>query len=317
MNILVILLFILLFLLLLVLVGSFICYRMAFYVDRKKLAKHDGELTIPPGKIYEPHRDRMIAWMKEARELPHTDFSITSFDGLKLCGKYYEYAPGAPIEIMMHGYRGTAERDLCGGIQRCFSIGRSALIIDQRGSGKSEGHVITFGIKEYRDCLAWVDFAVSHFGSDAKLLLTGISMGASTVMIAGSQELPPNVIGIVADCGYSSAKAIIKKVIRQMKLPADLLYPFVRLGAKLYGRFDPEEISPVEALKNCRIPICIVHGEDDNFVPCEMSKINYEACCARKKLVTIPGAGHGLSYPSAPEIYLDALKEFFGPEASF
>jgi len=122
---------ILIFIVLVVLVASFVCFRMAFYVDRKKTALLDGELTIPPGKIYEPHRDQMINWMKEARALPHTDFSITSFDGLKLCGKYYEYAPDAPIEIMMHGYRGTAERDLCGGIQRCFAIGRSAIIIDQ------------------------------------------------------------------------------------------------------------------------------------------------------------------------------------------
>jgi len=302
---------ILIFIVLVVLVASFVCFRMAFYVDRKKTALLDGELTIPPGKIYEPHRDQMINWMKEARALPHTDFSITSFDGLKLCGKYYEYAPDAPIEIMMHGYRGTAERDLCGGIQRCFAIGRSAIIIDQRGSGKSEGNVITFGIKEYRDCLSWVDFAVNHFGKDVKLLLTGISMGASTVMIAGSQELPPNVIGIVADCGYSSAKAIIKKVIKQMKLPPNICYPFVKLGARIYGHFDLEETSPVEALKNCKIPICIVHGEDDNFVPCEMSRENFEACASQKILMTVPGAGHGLAYIFDPEGYKKNLMDSY------
>ena len=102
-----------------------------------------------------------------------------------------------------------------------------------------------------------------------------------------------------------------------MKLPVELCYIFIKLGAKLYGHFNLESHSPVEAMKSCTVPVIFFHGECDDFVPCEMSKINYEACCARKKLVTIPGAGHGLSYPSAPEIYLDALKEFFGPEASF
>jgi fermentation-respiration switch protein FrsA (DUF1100 family) len=42
-----------------------------------------------------------------------------------------------------------------------------------------------------------------------------------------------------------------------------------------------------------------------------MSEKNYEACVSRKKLITIPGAGHGLCYPVAPEQYLQALREFF------
>lgn len=218
---------------------------------------------------------------------------------------------------MFHGYRGSAERDLPGGVQRCFQLGRSALIVDQRCSGSSEGHVITFGIREHRDCLSWLDFMLRRFGPDVKIILTGISMGASTVLMAGGCKLPENVIGILADCGYSSAPDIIKKVIRQLGLPAGLCYPFVKLGARLFGHFDLEEFSPLEAVKQCTVPVILFHGESDDFVPCEMSRINYDACATRKMLVTVPGAGHGLSYPVAPETYLDALREFFGPDASF
>lgn len=292
-----------------VLLTSYICYRMAFYAPKRK-EKITEEFDLPKGKIYEPYYDKMIAWMKEVRNLPHENFSITSFDGLKLCGKYYEYEPGAPIELMFHGYRGNAERDLSGAVQRCFSLGRNILIVDQRTSGKSEGHVISFGINESRDCLSWVNFIVEHFGPNVKIILTGISMGASTVMMASSMDLPPNVISALADCGYTSAKEIIKKVMRQMNLPANLLYPFVKLGAKIYGHFDLEETSPLEAMKNCRIPIIFIHGETDDFVPCEMSKANYDACVAPKKLFTVAGAGHGLSYLLDNEGYFKALKEF-------
>ena len=55
--------------------------------------------------------------------------------------------------------------------------------------------------------------------------------------------------------------------------------------------------------------LALVHGEDDNFVPCEMSRKNYELCAAPKKLVTIPGAGHGLCYMVDHERYLKELKE--------
>ena len=298
-----------------VLLIAYLCYRMAFFAPKRKETPSD-EIDIPKGEIYEVFRESMENWAREVRALPHEDVSITSFDGLTLHGKFYEYAPNAPIELMFHGYRGSAERDLCGGVQRCFALGRSALIVDQRCAGKSEGHVITFGIKEHRDCLCWVDFMIRHFGPDVKIILTGISMGASTVLMAGGKPLPHNVIGILADCGYSSARDIIQIVIRKMGLPVTLSYPFVKLGAKLYGGFDLEESSPSEMLKHCTVPVIFFHGEADDFVPCEMSRINYETCASKKRLVTIPSAGHGLSYPVAPELYLQSLREFFGPDAS-
>lgn len=294
---------------------AYICYRMAFFAPPRKPPSEDV-IEIPEGEIYEVFRESMEKWARQVRQMPHETFSITSFDGLRLYGNYYEFAPGAPIELMFHGYRGSGERDLNGGVQRCFKLGRSALIVDQRCSGKSDGHVITFGIREHRDCLRWVDFMVEHFGPDVKIILTGISMGASTVLMAGGHPLPKNVIGILADCGFSSPREIIRVVIGQMGLPVGLSYPFVKLGARLYGHFDLEESSPVEMVKKCTVPVIFFHGEDDAYVPCEMSRINYEACASRKRLVTVPGAGHGLSYPIDPKTYLDALREFFGPEAS-
>lgn len=296
----------------LILLISYVCFYLAFYVPRKKTETAE-EYPIPSGEIYEPFRETFITWMKQLKEIPHEEVSITSFDGLTLRAKYYEYAPGAPIELMFHGYRGEARRDLCGGVQRCFSLKRSALIVDQRACGNSEGNVITFGIKEHRDCLDWVDFMLAHFSPDVKIILTGISMGAATVLMASGKELPANVIGVLADCGYTAPKEIIKKVIRQMKLPANLLYPFVKLGAKLFGHFNLEELSPIEEAAKCKLPVIFFHGESDDFVPCEMSRMNYDACTSTKRIFTVPGAGHGLSYPVSAEAYLKELEDFFGP----
>lgn len=304
-----ILLWILLAMLVLILLISYICFRMAFYTDRKEVRP---EFDIPPGEIYEPFREKMIGWMKATRAMPHEDMTITSFDGLTLKGRYFEFAPGAPIELMFHGYRGNADRDLCGGVQRCFALGHSALIVDQRACGNSDGHVISFGINERKDCHRWLDFMQQRFGPDARIILCGISMGASTVLMAAGEELPENVIGVLADCGFTSAKEIIQKVIRQdMKLPAGISYPFVKLGARLYGGFDLDETSAIEAVKRCRIPAIFFHGENDDFVPCDMSRALYEVCVSRKHLVTIPGAGHGLSYPVDKQTYLKELGQFF------
>lgn len=299
-----------LFIVLAVLIISYICFRMAFYAPRKESLNKE-EFKLPDGEIYEKHRDLMIGWMKEVREIPYEEIKIKSFDGLELYGKYYECDKNAPIELMFHGYRGSAETDLCGGVKRCFSLGFNVLLVDQRTSGKSGGKVISFGVNESRDCMSWLEYLSKRFGEDAKIILTGISMGASTVMMATKYQLPKTVVGVIADCGYTSPKEIIKTVIKQMKLPPNLAYPFVKLGAKIYGKFNLEESSPIEALKTCKVPVLFFHGDTDDYVPCEMSVKNYEACASRKKLVIIKGAGHGLAYVVDKEKYLKELKEFF------
>jgi fermentation-respiration switch protein FrsA (DUF1100 family) len=294
--------------LLLALLTSCICYLLVFRATR---GKEEEEFPMPVGEIYEPYYPSMKKWQQEVARLPQKEVEIKSFDGLTLRGTYYEYSPDAPIELMLHGYRGSAKSDLCGGVLRCFKLGRSCLIVDQRTAGKSGGRVISFGINESRDCLKWIDFIIENINKNAKIIITGISMGAATVMMALSENLPKNVVSALADCGYTSPKEIIIKVLRDLHLPPWLFYPFIKLGARIFGRFDLEETSAVKGVSGANIPIIFIHGEGDDFVPCSMSERLYEICSSEhKKLYTVPGVGHGLAYPAAPEGYYRALREF-------
>jgi fermentation-respiration switch protein FrsA (DUF1100 family) len=298
------------FLALVALLIAYICFSKVFKTS-KRLTLGKGEYDLPPDDIYEPYYPQMRKWVDEIRSMDRELLEIKSFDGLTLRGIYYECQKGAPVELLFHGYRGNAERDMSGGIERCFAMGRNALLIDQRASGESDGHIITFGIKEHRDCLAWIDFAIEYFGKDVRLILTGISMGASTVAMASGKELPKNVESVLADCGYTSPKEIIKKVLKQIHLPAFIFYPLIKLGSRLIGGFDLESYSPIEAMKNSHVPVIFIHGEEDDFVPCEMSEKMYEQCASmHKKLVKIKRAGHGLAFPCDKEKYLDALRDF-------
>lgn len=293
----------------LVMATAFVCFMMVFYsAKRKELA--EDEYDLPPGDEYIPFHDSMIAWTKMAREMKREEVQITSYDGLTLKGYYYEHHAGAPLEILFHGYRGNGERDLSGGIERCFSLGRSVMIVDHRASGASDGHVITFGVRERKDALAWVDFAIRRFGEDVKIILGGVSMGAATVVMVSGEKLPPQVKCIMADCGYSSQKDIICKVIREMKLPHKLLYPFVKLGARIYGGFDLEEVTPLSALAKCTVPMIFLHGTGDAFVPHYMSQEMYDACPTQKSIIYVDGAGHGLAFPQDKELYVRSLKDF-------
>ncbi|MBR5020480.1 MAG: alpha/beta hydrolase [Oscillospiraceae bacterium] len=284
-----------------------ILFLLVFYAPRRP----EPEFPVPHGPAYEPYHAVMIEGMKRMRARPFETFTTRSHDGMTLSGRYFEFASGAPIEIMFHGYRGTADRDLCVGVDRAFALGHSCLIVDQRTTGGSGGRIITFGIREYRDCLRWVDFAVEHFGPEIRIILTGISMGASTVLMAAGEDLPTNVVGVLADCGYTSAKAIIRKVSRQLHLPAWFMYPAIRLSARLFAGLDLEENSPIEAMGRARVPVIFAHGGEDTLVPCSMSRENYEACAAPKSIFIAPDAGHGMCYLATGDDYIRALRDFW------
>ena len=212
---------------------------------------------------------------------------------------------------MLHGYRSGAERDFCGGLKFGIDSGFNVLLVDQRAHGKSEGKCLTFGIKERYDCLTWINYVISQAGGSCKIALYGMSMGAATVLMAAGSGLPKNVACIVADCGYTSPKAIIKKVIREMHYPVFPTYALVRLGGMLFGGFDIEEYSAVQAMEKCDIPVLFIHGADDRFVPCDMGRENHRHCRAEgKKLLIVPNAGHGMSYMSDKKAYLGTVSEF-------
>ena len=299
-------------LIVLTLLTTYICYRMAFYSKNKPHKKE--EINLPDNEIFKHFKPLILSDIFAARAMEYQEFYVKSFDGLTLYGKYYESFKDAPIELMFHGYRGDGERDLSTGIRRAKECGRNVLIVDQRGHGKSEGHTISFGINERLDCLVWINKVIEVFGQDIKIILTGISMGAATVMMASNLDLPSNVVGILADCGYDSPKNIIIKYINDLHLPAKIFYPFVKLGALIFGHFNIEKASPIESVKEAKVPIIFIHGEKDTFVPCSMSEKLYKECISRKQLTIIKNAEHGISYLFEPETYVSALKEFFKNE---
>lgn len=281
-------------------------YKLAFwYADPhdSPYAYKEDDQTLAVRKVWNP----VIARFAEE---PFEAVSVTSHDGLTLTGKYYHYRDGAPLEIHCHGYKGNAIRDFCGAWQVAKADGRNVLLIDQRCHGHSQGHTITFGILEKRDVEGWIKWAENRFGP-IPILLVGVSMGAATVLMAAGSPLPKTVRGVIADCPYDAPSNIIKKVLGQdMGMPVKLVYPLIRLGGMLYGKFNLDADSPVEAVKRSQVPILLIHGDADRFVPYSMS-VNIHAAAPEKiDFHTIRGAGHALNYATAPQVYQALLHDF-------
>ena len=265
---------------------------------------------LPLGTEFGEYAEVINKYIEDFKKIPYEKVTILSHDGIKLVARYYHFKDGAPVSIIFHGYRGNVARDASGGFRMSRDNGFNVLLINQRAHFESGGRTITFGVKERYDCLDWIEYVRERFGKDTPILLMGLSMGAAVVLMAGGLDLPSNVKGIFADCGYTSPKEILQTVIKQMKLPVKISYFFVRLSAIVFGGFDPEEASAREAMKNCKVPVMFVHGEADDFVPCQMSRDNYEACASRKEILTVPGAKHGMSYCIDSEAYVNAVQKF-------
>lgn len=288
----------------------YICYKQTFYSKGNK-EKNFDPMNLPNEDIYNLYKEVILDNIKEVSKMKYEELHIVSFDKLNLYAKYYEFDKDSPIEIMFPGYRGNAQRDLSTGVKRAFKCGRSVVLVDQRASGKSEGHTISFGVNERIDCLYWARYVSEKFGKNRKIFIGGVSMGAATVLMASDLDLPSNVVGVLADCSYNMPKDIINKVVKDMKLPPKLIYPFIKLGAKLYGNFNLEGSSPIESVKNAKIPIIFIHGANDDYVPFYMSDKLYNACASKKHLVKIEEALHGTSYLTNPDMYIEELNNFF------
>ena len=286
--------------------GGYYAYRVAFWSP--KAGRED--LPVHKGKQYEPHLETIANLLQTIIDRPCELVSIQSYDGLTLWGRYYHVADGAPLDIAFHGDRSAGLTDFCGGAQISRDLKHNLLLVDQRAHGKSQGRTITFGIKERYDVLSWVEYARERFGVDTKILLFGISMGASTVLMASQFPLPENVKGIVADCPYSSPLKIIRSVGRKMRIPAAVATVFSWVGAKVYGGFDLRETDPVRAVRRAKVPILLIHGESDGFVPCDMSAEIQRSNPQMVYRCTFHGADHGISFLVNPDRYRQLVGEF-------
>ena len=228
---------------------------------------------------------------------PNETVEIIAHDGETLVGHWIPCENPERIIIAVHGWRASWTQTF-GLVSEAWEQNHcNVLYVEQRGTNNSGGDTISFGLIERFDCLDWVRWITAHFGTDLPIYLCGVSMGAATVLMAAGLDLPTNVHGIIADCGFTSPHAIWKHVANN-----NLHIAFGLRGAiademlKQKIQMGSDEYSTVEALQSSTIPVMLIHGTDDHFVPVEMTYENYKACAGPKRLLIVPGADHGMSY---------------------
>ena len=271
------------------------------------IAGSDAENVLPEKTRKELHDGAELLRSRET-ETP----VITARDGVRLVGHWCPHPEAKRIIIAMHGWRSSWDHDFCTISGFWYDNGCSVLYPDQRGQNASGGDYMSFGMLERYDCLEWVNWVVQKCGTDIPVYLAGVSMGATTVLMASEFEMPSSVRGILSDCGFTSPEAIWRHVAKEnLHLPYSVQHRLVDEMCRKKIKLSSKSCSTVEILKKAKIPVLFVHGTDDHFVPVEMTYRNYIACAAPKRLFIVPGADHGMSYLEDREGYENALKSFW------
>lgn len=212
--------------------------------------------------------------------------------------------------ILCHGYKNSAP-SMATYAHVYHNAGWNVLAPDHRAHGYSEGQYIGMGWYEHQDLLEWINLLVKQ-DSKAKILLHGISMGASTVMMAtGSPKLPANVVAAIEDCGYSSvSKELTDKISRVAGLPAFPWVPVTSLMTKLKAGYFLGDVDCVAAVAKSTTPMLFIHGTEDKFVPFWMLEEVYAAATCPKIKLEVAGAAHAQSMSVNPELYWSTIHSF-------
>lgn len=297
---------------LLLLVVCVVCYSVALklygaILTRTGVTASQAQVTLPDeAKAHDEHVKQLGEAML-ARS--HEYIEIKSHDGLKLRALYIPAeVPARRTVLFIHGYTCTGMREFAVFADFYRRLGYNILLPDDRAHGESEGEEIGFGYWDRLDTINWGKYIIDRLGEDSEVLLHGVSMGAATVMMAAGEKLPEQVIGVIADCGYTSAWDEFSYQFGKMyHMPSFPLLNFTSLVCKLKAGFFFSACSPIKAVGRASAPILFIHGGADDFVPTRMAYALKDACASPSELFIVKDAKHAASYITDPEGYEKAV----------
>ena len=269
----------------------------AFCANRRAVRRMFQKRELDPSPLVRMRFDTK-AYMDA---LPSEPMTLISHDGLKLAARFFPNGGTKKIAVIMHGWHSLPWWDFGKAFDVVYDAGYAVLAVQERAQGESEGSYMTYGEKESKDLLGWLDALIGRCGTDARIAVMGVSMGAATVLAATGKPLPEQVKCAVADCSYTSAK-------EQFKAAAKGAFPISRALIAVYARVLAKtrcrDASPIDAVKRSKTPTLFVHGESDDFVPFSMMQTLFDACAApEKETWSSPNALHAEAALTNPEEY--------------
>lgn len=295
----------LLSLLAILLIISFRIFQLAFSNGRKDFVMRSKDLKGVDFKVF----SSLNAWLEE--QAPQ-DWWITSSDGIPLHAlALLSTRQEAPLVILVHGYSANAKTMAMFAKVYRERYDFNVVMPDLRAHGQSGGQYLSFGWLEKDDLGLWITETSKRLGYTPKTILHGLSLGASTVLNTAAVLNPPSVIGVISDSAFSDLRAQFTRQLNSIfRLPAFPLIDVGNLICRWRLGFTYTQGSPITHSAAITVPVLLIHGERDRFVPTSMSEALYTSLTCPKKLVHYADAAHALNYARYPQAYQQELESF-------
>ena len=215
------------------------------------------------------------------------------------------------LAILIHGYHGRYY-SVVSQARIFFELGYDVLCINNRCHDTSEGKYFTMGKLESSDTLNWIDLMLKR-NPNYEIVLYGISMGGHIALqTAALTNLYPEVKCVISDCAYCSLKEqLIQATAQSPAIYPKMVVELAEAYSKMFYRFD-YSCSLDKTLKNVKIPVCLIHGTEDNYVYTKNIDLIYDSIPENihKEKHYFEGSGHTRSVVDDPKKYRRIVKEF-------
>ena len=228
-------------------------------------------------------------------------------DGINLEAWHIPQVNAKGLVLLLHGYSVCKSR-LLPEAKAFHDLGYTAVLLDHRGCGGSDGNETTIGVNEADDLAAVVQ-SLQKTNPDQPLILYGRSMGAVAILRAISQDGVSPKAAII-ECPFDRLLSTVENRFSAMALPT---FPCAQLlvfwGGVQHG-FNGFTHNPVEYARQVRCPVLQMHGQEDPRVTTEQAKEIFENLAGEKRFDLFPEVGHRSYLNAKPELWKRTVAEF-------
>ena len=204
--------------------------------------------------------------------------------------------PKAPVVFYLHG----ARWNLTGNLNRIAQLRRfgfSVFAIDYRGFGQSDGDMPSEATV-YEDARVGWQWLVAREPDPSRRLIYGHSLGGAVAvdLAASLAQGVEGARGLIVESSFTTFADIAAEITRGWVPSGVLTQKFDSLGK----------------IGHIRMPVLVVHGASDQYVPARFSTELYAAAPSPKRLLLVPNGSHNNSLLVGTSDYRRALVDFFG-----
>ncbi len=267
------------------------------------------ESTDLSGTYYEKYQDEIRKNIEILKCRFTGEASIVARDGTRLCAELADHGQ-RKTAVLIHGYHSSPTNNCYAYGNLLYENGYDLVLPYQRAHGKSEGKRSTFGLLEQYDLLDWLEW-IKQRSPENEIIIVGISMGGTTIGLAMDKIHDTNIKAAVLDCAFTSPRKQMMFDCRRRHVPFySAVIPIMNQFVKHDIKQDIDK-STIDALSKSKLPVLFIHGTDDEAVPCEFTKLNYNASSSdNKEILLVDGANHTLAITAGGQLVRQKLIDF-------